>query len=578
MPDQRSPAEVASERALAEMRGCLDGGRSFRLEAGAGAGKTYSLVKALQYLIERQGPALRRRRQQIACITFTNVAKDEIIARTDRSPVVFCETNHAFCWSLIKGFQKQLRQRIEGLEEWEARLAETDGGIGDRAVEYALGHRSIKEQVISLHHADVLSLMVSLMEEPKFRRIVAARHPIILVDEYQDTDKDWIQAVKQQFLEEDGAPLFGFFGDHWQKIYGNGCGRLDHPRVTEIGKGANFRSASAIVECLNRMRPELEQFVDDPEAEGSVVVYHTNGVPGPRRTEAHWKGDLPEETARAAFDYVRRELLDSGWSMSAADTKILMLTHRLLASEQGYASLPGAFRDNEAFAKKEHDHIAFFVDQLEPACEAYAARRYGAMFNALGMHARHIDDKTAWRDAMQRLMELRERGTVGDVVEHLQRERRPRLPEAVEKLERQLRDFDPNDEAERPRRLEELERLHAVHYSEIIALRGYLLGHSPFETKHGVKGAEFDNVFAIFGRGWNQYNFNEMLELAGREEVPAARAAMFERNRNLFYVACSRPRRRLALLFTQELSPQAIATLERWFGAENIHAVALDEG
>jgi superfamily I DNA/RNA helicase len=48
-----NPAEEASVRALEAIYGCLDRGESFRLEAGAGAGKTYTLVKALQYLIKR---------------------------------------------------------------------------------------------------------------------------------------------------------------------------------------------------------------------------------------------------------------------------------------------------------------------------------------------------------------------------------------------------------------------------------------------------------------------------------------------------------------------------------------------
>jgi superfamily I DNA/RNA helicase len=50
----------------------------------------------------------------------------------------------------------------------------------------------------------------------------------------------------------------------------------------------------------------------------------------------------------------------------------------------------------------------------------------------------------------------------------------------------------------------------------------------------------------------------------------------FERNRNLFYVACSRPKKNLTLLFTQELSGYALATLEGWFGDE--HVLAFDPG
>jgi len=48
---------------------------------------------------------------------------------------------------------------------------------------------------------------------------------------------------------------------------------------------------------------------------------------------------------------------------------------------------------------------------------------------------------------------------------------------------------------------------------------------------------------------------------------------MFERNRNLFYVVCSRPKKRLAIMFTQYVSEPAMRTLTDWFGADAIHAL-----
>ena len=162
-----SPAEEASERALSEVRECVDERKSFKLEAGAGAGKTYSLVKVLQYLIDQKGNRLSKDNQRIACITFTNVAKDEIVARTDRSPVIHCDTIHAFCWSFISGFQSYLRTTLPNIDVWKERLDEV-GGTGARTVEYTLGHRGITDASISIHHDDVLVLMNSLMEYESF--------------------------------------------------------------------------------------------------------------------------------------------------------------------------------------------------------------------------------------------------------------------------------------------------------------------------------------------------------------------------------------------------------------------------
>lgn len=572
-----SPAVEASERALAEVRESIEHGQSFKLEAGAGAGKTYSLVKALQYLIKREGKRLPRLNQRIACITFTNVAKDVIEAQTDRSPLIHCDTIHAFCWSIISGFQSQLRALLPNIEAWEEKLAEV-GGTGSRRVEYTLGHRSITNEAISIHHDDVIELKIKLMSFEKFRVILINRYPVILIDEYQDTDAGWVNAIKEHFLGQKASPLFGFFGDHWQKIYGNGCGALNHPAVREIGKKANFRSVSVVVDCLNRMRPSLPQFVDDTAAPGEVYIFHTNNWAGERLKGPHNGGDLPATVASAAVAEVKMRLTEAEWDLSASQTKILMLTHRVLAAQQGYTSLPSVFKYNEAFTKKEHPHIAFFVDQLEPACQAFSKRRYGEMFTALGTkkkHLLHVADKSKWVQSMTRLIELRESNTVGDILGHLYKARLPQLPDSVESLELQLQKFDPDCAEEMPRMLKELRDLHQVPYKEIISVTNYLEGHSPFETKHGVKGAEFENVLAIMGRGWNRYNFDKMLSLARHyENIPVKDLKMYEDNRNLFYVACSRPRKRLALLFTQELSAAAMNTLQEWFGAQNVMPLA----
>ena len=177
---------------------------------------------------------------------------------------------------------------------------------------------------------------------------------------------------------------------------------------------------------------------------------------------------------------------------------------------------------------------------------------------------------------MDRLIELRDGATVGDVMDHLLAVRRPRVPDAVERRERELREFDPDAGDEIPRPLKELHDLRAVAYQEIIALCRYLSGHSPFETKHGVKGAEFENVLVVVGRGWNRYNFSQMLELAADPPaIPPDRHDAFERNRNLFYVTCSRPKKRLAVFFTQRLSAAALQTVNDWFGADTVEALDL---
>ena len=77
--------------------------------AGAGSGKTYALIQTLRYLIENKGEELLKNKQKIICITYTNVAKNEIIKRIEYNELVNVFTIHEFLWQSIKQFQKQLK-------------------------------------------------------------------------------------------------------------------------------------------------------------------------------------------------------------------------------------------------------------------------------------------------------------------------------------------------------------------------------------------------------------------------------------------------------------------------------------
>jgi DNA helicase-2/ATP-dependent DNA helicase PcrA len=583
MADGESPADAAGRVALERVFKCFDEGRSFRLEAGAGAGKTYSLEKALRRLITLGGTELMRNRQQIGCITFTNIAKDEITSRVQAHPAVRPETIHGFCWSLLQDFQPEIRALVPTLESWADRLVEAEvANIGVRTVKYELGYPRITETEVSLGHEDVLMLMTALLARPKFRAVMTARYPVLLIDEYQDTDAAFVDALKRHFLDTGTGPVVGLFGDHWQKIYGDGCGAVEHAALEVIDKNANFRSAGPIVSMLNRMRPALPQIPSDAEALGEARLFHTNAWPGQRRTGqggGHWTGDTSAEAARAYFDHLKAKLIGEGWDFAVERTKILMLSHSVLAREQGYPTIQQIYGQfNDAWLKKEDPHIKFLADQVEPACAAFQAQRYGEMFGCLVTgrpSIRRHQDKAAWSQSFQELIELRKTGTIGQVVDFMRAQVHLLVPEAVIEREDRLAAVGAIPVDGEPRRVTQLRRLRDVPYAELMAVDDFIDGHTPFATKHGVKGAEFENVLVIVGRGWNRYNFAQMLEWMNLGP-PADKAAFFESNRNLFYVACSRPKRRLALLFTQVLSAAALSKVSELFGEENVIALPPD--
>lgn len=573
-----SPALLAAQEADECMLQCLKNNKSFLLEAGAGAGKTYSLIETIKYLIDNQAERLLRNNQRIACITYTNAATAVINSRIDGNPLVCTDTIHAFCWSIIKGFQPLLRREITGLLTWQERLAEA-GGIANQQVDYDLGHRRISDSLISLHHDDVLALTVALLPSERFQAILAGKYPFILVDEYQDTNSEIMNAIKAHLLGREGGPLIGLFGDHWQRIYDGTCGHVTHGALAEIGKKANFRSSTSVVNVLNNMRLELPQAVKDHGFVGSAVAYHSNIWSGQRRTGAgggHWKDDLPEDTADQYLEALIQKLIGEGWDMSAGKTKILMLTHNALATKQGYAKLAKVFPYPDLFIKKEDDYIAFFADKLEPACAAYQRRRYGEMFKIFDEAAPKLTshaDKVRFSSAMDELVALRTTGAIGQLIAHIQQNGCLRLTDAVQRREDEANQWQDKTGEEPPEKVRRTRELREIPYREMIALNQYIEEHTPFATKHSVKGNEFENVLVVLGRGWNKYNFGQYLEWVATGTPPDKQDA-FERNRNLFYVSCSRPKTRLALLFTQKLSASALQTLQSWFGINAVHDYA----
>lgn len=105
----------------------------------------------------------------------------------------------------------------------------------------------------------------------------------------------------------------------------------------------------------------------------------------------------------------------------------------------------------------------------------------------------------------------------------------------------------------------------------------FLDGDTTFATQHSVKGAEFENVVVILGGGWNHYNWPRLLELIHTQALNAKNAKGYYRARNLFYVAISRPKVRLAVLATQTLPDDALQGAIKLFGAENVAVLNLPE-
>lgn len=577
-------AKSASNKALLDLFDALDSRRNFKLEAGAGAGKTYSLVQVLRRILKDRSLYLPRSDQRIACLTYTRVARDEIKARTDEDPAIFADTLHGFLWEMISPYQKALMAALRGSESWKDRLSEIRD-ISRLVIEYDLGIRGVHEDRITLHHSDIPEFAIKLFGNEKFRSLITDRFPVIFIDEYQDTPAGLAEAVLSGHGTDRVTPVVGFFGDHWQQIYDKTCGSIEHPSLTTIPKNANFRSDRSIVDFLNKLRPDLPQAPREDAGEGSVTIYHSNSWPGVRQSR-HWKGQISQQATQECLNWLQHESPSSTWIQHSEDLKILMLTHATIANELGYPSLPSVFASNEAFAKKEDPVIEYLVDTVEPAMRAYSEHRYGKLFHLLGGQRPTLNapkDKRRWSDYFDSLISTSDTGTVGDVLDLLISQdlfsTSVRVAEIEQDLKKALQALELEEELQEPRKLKEHLALRSVKYEEVRALCSYLEDSTGFSTKHSVKGAEFDDVIVLVGRGWPQYDFANMIaaHASSQSTSELKETGSFQRSRNLFYVSASRAKHNLVLLIVQELSDDAVTVLKDWAGEENVISIEFDE-
>lgn len=86
--------------------------KCFFVFAGAGSGKTRSLINILTFLDKDRGESLAMNGKQIAVITYTNAACDEISRRLQYKPIFSVSTIHSFLWELVKSYQADIKEWV----------------------------------------------------------------------------------------------------------------------------------------------------------------------------------------------------------------------------------------------------------------------------------------------------------------------------------------------------------------------------------------------------------------------------------------------------------------------------------
>ncbi|CUQ17657.1 Uncharacterised protein [uncultured Flavonifractor sp.] len=245
-----------------------------------------------------------------------------------------------------------------------------------------------------------------------------------------------------------------------------------------------------------------------------------------------------------------------------------MITHKVLATQQGYEHLLAIIDDG--LRDKQDPFLLFFMNTVEPIYEALSTSNMQLLFDTLGIRRYPItkkSEKMQWKEFETQLKKARD-GKAIDVINTIVETKLvpvPSLidgyyhlyfdaPDTIYGLDATIRDVLDLD------------------YSQFQAAIEFLYPEAEFSTEHGVKGEEYDNVVFVISKGWNQYQFETYAPMiTGHTPIPNGKQTSYERNRNLFYVCCSRPRKRLFFFVSVPIDATFRAFLVDLVGAENIY-------
>ena len=583
--------KLIDTKADAQIKDCLDKHLNFSVIAGAGSGKTTSLILALRYLRSKKSKELRRDDKKIACITYTNRAVQVIFDRLDRDDLFFVSTLHKFLWQQIKRFTPDIKKALTKSVipmHIEKKQRDDNGGQSKKAIAARQKIASLQSDLEclagvskfdysdanfsdypkgQLNHDDVINIAAYLINENEIlRKILGQKFPFIFVDEAQDTFSNVVESLNK-LCGKEGLPVVGYFGDPMQQIYDKRAGDFSGPANSEtITKVENFRCSKQVINLLNSFRVDVQQVPagNNKKIDGSVLItlVAAEAPQGPRKR-------YTEEQIERASQRFEDAIDEWGWQ-ERGDIKKLFLVRQMIARRQGFPKLQTLFTGRYASSKAQEEYEAGehyllkpFVASVYHLVQAHGQkdlrkildilRRFSPAFDPNGKNATRTlkEMKELALDMINTLSEKWDNETIGEILRFCKEHDVCKLPERLcEHLNRAPR---AEDYIEAEHSIDKGDWLADVFFEstteEIGPFVEFILENTPYSTQHGVKGEEYKDVIVVFDdieAAWNNYSFTKILT---PETSGPPTEGQHERSRKLAYVCFSRAEENLRILF-----------------------------
>lgn len=585
--------------------------KSFFLFAGAGSGKTYSLVLLLKKIHNSIGKDLLLQGKNVAVITFTNAATDEIINRLDYSPIFHISTIHSFVWDVIKHYQADIKRLYcfyieEDLKALEKKLEETKNKTTKthlsnvEKLEYQK-ERLAKAQTIekfvynpnggnpeynALKHAEVIKISAKMILDNKMlQRIIAQRYPILLIDESQDTKKELIDTFFE--IQRNFADIFtlGLLGDQKQRIYADGKENIEDS--IPVGwekpvKRMNYRCAKRIIQLANNIGKDIdihaEQRPREDANDGLIRLFVI------QQREGLNKDEIEQNVTRIMSEQTQ----DAKWTAIGAEVKVLTLEHMMAARRLGFsrffAPLYKVSKYQMTFLQGSVSEIEFFTKEVLPIAESIKEdgrvaleilKKYSPLLSGQNTEKPYELYLKCREEAIKVANLVNENGTIRVVVDEIIKSQLLTVPDVV----RQAYMLNPSDIEDTVE--EELRAWVEVMDLPINMVRSYddYVNHrSQFDTHQGVKGLEFDRVMVIIDdseiKGF-LFSYDKLFGVKDLSNVDLknkenGKETSIERTQRLFYVTCTRAKNSLAVvMYTNNPEGVKAETIRKGWFEEN---------
>lgn len=604
----------------------LDSPKSFFLFAGAGSGKTRSLVEALKRFRKENIIRLRKSGQKVAVITYTNAACDEIKSRLEFDSAFHVSTIHSFAWELINPFIQDIRNwlkcaleaEIDDLNEKQSNAKNTGTKtFADRASKIELKTKrltildTIKKFTYnpigdnvnrdSLGHSEVIKIATDFIQDkPLMQSILVRKYPILLIDESQDTKKELVDAFFEVQKEHSANFTLGMFGDTMQRIYTDGKLDLSQNIPDSWEKPAiekNYRCPQRVIKLINKIRSGADDHMQKPhkDVEGFVRLFIVNA------TNSVDKASVESEVTSQMAVLTN----DDGWNASQASVKVLTLEHHMAASRGGFSTFFDPLYNVDKLKTGLLDGtltgVYLFAKQVLPLVKAKQAGDEFAVSrivressplvkkDILKNSSKSIEEITKAKDAVNALFALwndTADPTLNDVLKEVFRSGIFLVSEALLPIAKRLNEKqeatleEPVDESEKDSVIDAWDEALECKFSQFEEYVKYISDESRFGTHQGIKGLEFQRVMVILdddeARGF-LFSYEKLFGAVKSTEtdiknIKEGKETSIDRTRRLFYVTCSRAEESLAIVaytkWPQEVEKYSLE--QSWFDNDEI--------